>query len=107
MVRDEGKNMVFFGWGSKSKTAPLDAGRALVLRYSYFHLFWLLRFSWGLKYSLATATEAGWATRPLSDDEAMQLDAPNRLTLNWWWRFGLLLWAAVAVVAIVIGNLTR
>ncbi|MFI2489989.1 hypothetical protein ACH47X_23955 [Promicromonospora kroppenstedtii] len=99
--------MVFFGWGSRSKTAPLDAGRALVLRYSYFHLFWILRVSWGLRYSLATATEAGWATRPLSDEEAMQLDAPNRLTLNVWWRFGLLLWAAVAVVAIVIGNLTR
>ena len=82
-------------------------GDALVLRYSYFHLFWLLRVSWGLKYSLATATEAGWATRPLSDEEAMQLDAPNKLTLNLWWRWGLVLWAAVAVVAIIIGNLTR
>ncbi len=100
-------HMVFFGWGSKSKSAPLDAGRALVLRYSYFHLFWILRLSWGLRYSLATATEAGWATRPLSDEEAMQLDAPSRLSLNLWWRFGLLLWAAVAVVAVVIGNLTR
>ena len=97
--------MVFFGWGSKSKTAPLDAGRALVLRYSYVHLFWLLRFSWGLQYSLATATEAGWATRPLSDAEAMALDAPKRLNLNLWWRFGLLLWAAVAVVAIVVANI--
>jgi hypothetical protein len=37
----------------------------------------------------------------------MQLDAPNKLTLNLWWRWGLVLWAAVAVVAIVIGNLTR
>lgn len=99
--------MIFFGWGSKSKTAPLDAGRALVLQYSYFHLFWFLRLSWGLKYSLATATEAGWATRALSDDEAMQLDAPNRLTLNLWWRYSFLLFAALAVVSIVIGNLTR
>ena len=99
--------MVFFGWGSRSKTAPLDAGRALVLRYSYFHLFWILRVSWGLRYSLATATEASWATRHLSDEEAMQLDAPNRLTLSFWWRFGLLLWAAVALGAIVVGNLTR
>ena len=97
--------MVFFGWGSKSKSAPLDTGHALVLRYSYFHLFWVLRLSWGLRYSLATATEAGWATRQLSDDEAMQLDAPNRLTLNLWWRYGLLLWAAVTVVAILVTNL--
>jgi hypothetical protein len=34
-----------------------------------------------------------------------RLDAPNRRTLNLWWRFGLLLWAAVTVVAILISNL--
>ncbi|GGM10345.1 hypothetical protein ACFQBY_09320 [Promicromonospora citrea] len=97
--------MIFFGWGSKNKSAPLDAGRALVLRYSYFHLFWILRVSWGLRYSLATATESGWAMRPLSDEEAMQLDAPSRLSLNVWWRWGLVIWAALAVVGIVLAQL--
>lgn len=82
--------MIFFGWGGRSMTRELDPGHVLVLAYGYFHLFWLFRISWPTGYALATATEAGWATRPLSADEAASLDASSQLSLHWWWRWGLL-----------------
>ncbi|MFI2752967.1 hypothetical protein ACGIF2_05995 [Cellulomonas sp. P22] len=56
--------MIFFGWGRRSKTQQTSPNQALVLGFSYFHIFWLFRVSFGLNYSLATLTEAGWATRP-------------------------------------------
>lgn len=83
--------MIFFGWGRRSKTAELDAGRALVRVWSHFHLFWLFRFSWPQGYLLATATEAGWAQQPISDEEGRALDPEGRADVHLWWRFGLLL----------------
>lgn len=92
--------MIFFGWGSKSKSAQLDGQTVLLRTWAYFHLFWLLRISWGRGYSLATATEQGWATRALSDEEVATLsdDVKQAVAVNWWWRFGL----PIAIVALVL-----
>ncbi|QCB92239.1 hypothetical protein [Cellulomonas shaoxiangyii] len=97
--------MIFFGWGKRSTTAQLDAGRALVRVWGYFHLFWLFRLSWPKGYLLATATEAGWAQQPVSDAEGASLDPEGRTNLNPWWRFGLLLPVVGVVVTIVLGTL--
>ncbi len=51
--------MIFFGWGRNSKTHELSPHHVLVLTYAYFHVFWLFRVSFGLRYALATATEQG------------------------------------------------
>lgn len=97
--------MIFWGWGRQSKTAQIDGGRALVLNYTYLHLFWLLRVTWGLKYSLATATADGWAVRPLTDAEAVELDASRRVSVHWWWRWGLVIGLASIAVSITLGSL--
>lgn len=92
--------MIFFGWGRRSKSQQIDGGRALVLSWSYFHLFWLFRVSFGLRYGLATATPEGWAHRDLTAEEAAALDAPGALTLHWWWRWGLLIGIAALLAFI-------
>lgn len=97
--------MIFFGWGRRSTTAELDPGRALVRAWSYFHLFWLFRISWPKGYTLATATEAGWAQQPISAEEGARLDPEGRTNLHWWWRFGLLLPVTLLVVSLVISSL--
>ena len=97
--------MIFFGWGRKSRNEQISPTQALVLSFGYFHLFWLFRVSFGLRYALATLTEQGWATRPLSDEEAAALDAPSRLTLHWWWRWGLLVLVGGVVTLVVATSL--
>ncbi|MEP7762873.1 hypothetical protein [Sanguibacter sp. 25GB23B1] len=97
--------MIFFGWGRNNKTQQVSDVQALVLGYSYFHLFWLFRVSFGLSYSLATLTDVGWATRPLSREEATAGGAQAALALHWWWRFGLLVAVAAIVVIATLGSL--
>ena len=97
--------MIFFGWGRNNKTQQVSDEQALVLGYSYFHLFWLFRISFGLQYSLATLTDVGWATRPLSREEATARGAQAALSLHWWWRFGLLVGIAAIVVIATLGSL--
>ncbi len=96
--------MIFFGWGRKSMTRQVGPQQALILSYGYFHLFWLFRISYGFRYAVATATEAGWATRPMSAEEAAATGADNEIVLGWWWRWGLLagLGALVAVVIVSV-----
>ncbi|MBO1752842.1 hypothetical protein J4G33_13595 [Actinotalea sp. BY-33] len=97
--------MIFFGWGRKSKSAQVSAEQALALTYSYVHIFWLFQLAFKQRYSVATWTEAGWATRELSDQEAMAGGAPSTVTLHWWWRFGLVLAIAFLVVALTFAGL--
>jgi len=94
--------MVFFGWGRRSKTRQVSAEQALVLSYGYFHLFWLFRISFGLRYALATLTEQGWATREMSPQEVQAIDAPAQLSLHWWWRWGLVLPLALIAISIAV-----
>ncbi len=97
--------MIFFGWGRKNVTRQVSPEQALILSYGYFHLFWLFRISYGFRYAVATATEAGWATRPMSIEEARATGADQAVTISWWWRWGLLVGLGVLVVAITLGSL--
>lgn len=93
--------MIFFGWGRKSLSRQVSPQQALILSYGYFHLFWLFRISYGFRYAVATATEAGWATRPMSAEEAAATGADREIVLSWWWRWGLLVALGVVVVVTV------
>ena len=97
--------MIIFGWGRGSRVHQIGPAQALVLGFSYFHIFWLFRISFGFKYALATQTEEGWATRALSPAETTSYDAPTRVTLHWWWRYGLLITIATIVVLGVLASL--
>ena len=50
-------------------------------------------------------TDAGWATRPLSREEATAGGAQAALSLHWWWRFGLLVGIAAIVVIAMLGSI--
>jgi hypothetical protein len=101
--------VIFFGWGRKNVSRQVSENQALVLSYGYFHVFWLFQVAFGLRYAVATLTEAGWATRPMSAEEAAATGADQVVTLGWWTRWGLLavLGAIVlaVVVSVVIGSL--
>lgn len=82
--------MIFFGWGRKNVSRQVSPTQALVLSYGYVHLFWLFQVAFGYRYALATATEHGWATRPMSPEEVAASGADREVTVGWWWRWGLL-----------------
>lgn len=102
--------MIFFGWGRRNQTQQVGPQQALVLSYGYFHVFWLFRVAYGLRYAVATATDQGWATRPLSPEEVAATGADRAITLHWWWRCGLLIalgaLAFVIVLSVVVSSLT-
>jgi hypothetical protein len=104
-------DVIFFGWGRKNVSRQVSPTQALVLSYGYFHLFWLFRVAFGFRYALASATEQGWATRPLSAEEVAETGADREVTVGWWWRWGLLIGlgalAAVIAVSVLTSSLTR
>ncbi|GAB2969059.1 hypothetical protein [Nocardioides montaniterrae] len=81
--------MIFYGWGRKSITKQIDAGTAVVRMYRYAHLFWVLSFTWGGSYQLATATESGWAHRAITAEQAAEVLGGHQLEPNLWKRFSL------------------
>jgi len=97
--------VIFFGWGRRNTSRQVSPTQALVLSYGYVHVFWLFRVSFGLRYALATATEQGWATRPMSPEEVAHTGADRELTLGWWWRWGLLVGVGALVVLITMASL--
>ncbi|WP_460461158.1 hypothetical protein [Angustibacter peucedani] len=74
--------------------------QAVVLSYRYFHLFFVLQVAFGSRFQLATHTEQGWASRPITEDEARTLLGGETLEPPLWRRFGLLI--ALAAVALVL-----
>lgn len=82
--------MFIVGWGRRDKTQQVAVDRAVILSYAYVHLLWLFRVSWNVRYSLATLTEAGWTVRDLAPAEAREAGVDREVSLNWWWRRGLL-----------------
>ena len=94
--------MLFWGWGGKSITRQLSPERAVLLTYRYLHLMFLFTTTWGYKYALATATEQGWATRGISDAEALQLLGGVELRPSAWKRFSIFLLLGVVLLAVVI-----
>jgi hypothetical protein len=96
-------DVIFFGWGRKNVSRQVGDAQAVVLSYGYFHLFWLFRVAFGFRYQLATATEHGWATRPLSSEEVAASGVDREITVGWWWRWGLLVALGVLAVTIAVG----
>ncbi len=94
--------MIFFGWGRKNVSRQVSENQALILSYGYFHVFWLFRVAYGLRYAVATLTEAGWATRPMSAEEAAATGADQAVTLSWWTRWGLLVALGALALFIVV-----
>ncbi|HEY0187859.1 MAG TPA: hypothetical protein VGC67_10255 [Cellulomonas sp.] len=79
---------------------------ALVLSYGYVHLFWLFQFAYGRRYAVSTLTEQGWATRPMSREEAAASGADKIVTVPWWLRWGLLVGLGCLVLASLIARFT-
>ena len=98
--------IIFFGWGRKSLRQQLAPDQVLVLQYRYFHLFWVFRVAWGLRYSLATLSpQYGWAVRPLTESEIAYRDPSTLLDLHWWWRWGLLVGLVLVLVVTMVASL--
>jgi|SRR3954452_13397254 hypothetical protein len=98
--------ILFFGWGRGEMEHALSPQQVLLLTYSYFHLFWVFRVSWPQGYAITSLTPQGWATQPLSDDEARQYGFTDLLKLPWWSRWGLLVPLGVAVVVVAAAAVT-
>jgi len=94
--------MVFFGWSHRRKTRQLDQTHMLVLTYRIFHVMWLFQVAWDLRYFIATATQTGWDTQPLTPYQAQSIQPEKLLPLNFWWRWGLLIAPAVAIAVMMV-----
>ena len=94
--------MIIFGWGRRSGELAINDTQRLLLSYRYFSLFWVFSVTFGTRYALATLGRDGWATRPISDEEAGRLVGGEPPQPAFWWRWGLLFLLAAGAVAIVI-----
>lgn len=94
--------ILFFGWGRNAKRHQLSPQQVLLLRYTYVHVLWAFRISVPQGYAVASLTPQGWATQPVSNDEARYYGFTERLTLHWWWRWGLVV--PVALLAIMMAT---
>jgi hypothetical protein len=97
--------VLFWGWGRKSLNRQLAQNQALVLTYRYFHLMFIFRAAFGYRYQLATATEQGWAMRPIESPEAEALLAGEELRPTMWARYSIFLLFVVIVVVIAASAL--
>lgn len=96
--------MVFWGWGRKSINTKVSPEQAVVLAYRYFHLMFVFSVAFGYSYAVASWTPQGWATRPVTEQEARHLLGGEQLRPHPWWRFSLP--AAIVAIALV-GVITR
>lgn len=95
--------MLFWGWGRKSLNRQLAHDKALVLTYRY--LMFVFRAAFGYRYQLATATDQGWATRPIANAEAETLLGGDALRPSMWARYSILLLVVVILVVILAAAL--
>jgi hypothetical protein len=93
--------MLFWGWGRKSLNRQLAHDRALVT-YRYFHLMFVFRAAFGYRYQLATATDQGWATRPIANEEAETLLGGDELRPSMWARYSIFLLVVVVVLVVIL-----
>ena len=93
--------MLFWGWGGKSINRQVSPNQAVVLMHRYLHLMFLFTTTWGYRYALATATEQGWATRPISDAEARGLLGGEELRPSPWKRFSIFLPLGILLLVVV------
>jgi hypothetical protein len=98
--------MLFWGWGAKNITRQVSHQQVVLLTYRYLHLMFLFTTSWGYRYSVATATDQGWATRGVTDEEALQLLGGVELRPSLWKRFSIFLLLGIVFLAVVIAALS-
>ena len=98
--------MLFWGWGGKNITRQISHQQAVLLTYRYLHLMFLFTTTWGYRYAVATATEQGWATRNVTDEEALQLLGGVELRPSPWKRFSIFLLLGIVFLAVVIAALS-
>ena len=95
--------MLFWGWGRKNMTRQISPQQAVLLTYRYLHLMFVFTTTWGYSYAVATATDQGWATRVISDAEALQMLGGEELRPNPWKRFSIFLLLGAVLPVVVIG----
>ena len=98
--------MLFWGWGGKNITRQISHQQAVLLTYRYLHLMFLFTTTWGYKYAVATQTEQGWATRAVSDAEALQLLGGEELRPSLWKRFSIFVLLGAVLLFVVVGALS-
>ncbi|MEI2731580.1 MAG: hypothetical protein V9G08_06180 [Dermatophilaceae bacterium] len=72
----------------------------MILTYRYFHLMFAFTMTHGYTYLLATLTDQGWATRPISTPEAQQILGAQPLAPSTWKRFSL--FGLLGVIALLV-----
>ena len=78
----------------------------MLLTYRYLHLMFVFTTTWGYKYAVATATDQGWATRAVTDAEALQLLGGQELRPSLWKRFSIFLLLGVVLLVVVVAALS-
>ena len=100
--------IIFFGWGKKGSEIALSPTQRLVMRYTYFHVFWFLTAAWSRTYQLATWTEQGWALEPLTAERADAFCGGTAPDVSAWKQYSLLgafsLWVVVIALALTFGG---
>ena len=100
--------IIFFGWGKKGSEIALSPTQRLVMRYTYFHVFWFLTAAWSRTYQLATWTEQGWALEPLTAERADAFCGGVAPDVSAWKQYSLLgaasLWVVVMALALTFSG---
>ena len=94
--------IIFFGWGKKGSEVALSPTQRLVLRYTYFHVFWFLTATWGRGYQVATWTEQGWALQPVTAAHADALCGGTAPDVSAWKQYSLIGAASLFVVVMAL-----
>lgn len=82
--------MLFFGWGNSNKQWLLSDGKMILVTWSYFHIFWLFRFSWEQKWHLLSDLRS--EDQYISRATAIALTGNEKINIPFIDRYG---WAVV------------
>ncbi len=83
--------MIIWNWGKKRREVVVDERQRIVVVYSFFGLMFVLTVAWGAKYILAQWTEQGWATAPITKEQATMINHGITPDIHWWWKWSLLI----------------
>ena len=89
--------MLFFGWGKSNKQWVLPDGRVIVAVWSYFHIFWLFCFSWGVEWHLLADKRS--EDEKITIDQARNLSRNPKLNIPFIDRFG---WLVVIIFFVLL-----
>jgi len=95
--------MIFFGWGKKTRTWPIDEERTLVAVWRYFDIFWLFPIAGSIHWYIVTDNRS--EDTEINYERVRQYFPTNTPKVGIWWRFGLLIMIAIFVAWGAIGSL--